>query len=202
MESRSLKNKSQLIIFYRNPELGKVKTRLAAQIGDAKAFSIYLLLADHTRSITEKLLMHKTLFYSDHIDKKDNWSNKKYKKHVQSGKDLGAKMANSFEVGFIAGYKSICIIGSDCFELTSNIITEAFLKLQTHDVVIGPARDGGYYLLGMNKLNPELFYNKHWSSDTVLSSTLDDLKILGLDFWQLKTLNDVDEEKDLPADFR
>ena len=202
MESRSLKNKSLLIIFYRNPELGKVKTRLAAQIGDAKAFSIYLLLADHTRAITEKLPMHKALFYSDHIDKKDNWSNKKYKKNVQSGKNLGDKMMNSFEVGFTAGYKPICIIGSDCFELTSNIIEEAFLKLQTHDVVIGPARDGGYYLLGMNKLHPELFYNKHWSSDTVLSSTLDDLKILGLDFWQLKTLNDVDEEKDLPADFR
>jgi rSAM/selenodomain-associated transferase 1 len=202
MESRSLKNKSLLIIFYRNPELGKVKTRLAAQIGDAKAFSIYLLLADHTRRITEKLPVHKVLFYSDHIDKKDNWSNRKYKKHVQAGKDLGDKMMNSFEAGFTSVYKSICIIGSDCLELTEKIIEDAFLKLKTHDTVIGPARDGGYYLLGLNKLYPQLFQNKNWSTDTVLSSTLDDFKTLGLDFWQLKTLNDVDEEKDLPADFR
>ena len=202
MESRSLKNKSLLIIFYRNPELGKVKTRLAAQIGDAKAFSIYLLLADHTRRITEKLPVHKALFYSDHIDKKDNWPNRKYKKHVQSGKDLGDKMMNSFEAGFTAGYKSICIIGSDCLELTGKIIEEAFVKLKNHDAVIGPARDGGYYLLGMTKLYPHLFQNKNWSTDTVLSSTLDDFKTLGLDFWELKPLNDVDEEIDLPAHFR
>jgi len=202
MESRSLKNKSLLIIFYRNPELGKVKTRLAAQIGDAKAFSIYLLLADHTRRITEDLSVHKALFYSDHLDKKDNWSNKKYKKHVQSGKDLGEKMMNSFDTGFTAGYQSICIIGSDCLELTAKIIEEAFLKLKTHDAVIGPARDGGYYLLGINKLYPQLFQHKNWSTDAVLSSTLDDFKSLRLDFWELKPLNDVDEERDLPAHFR
>jgi rSAM/selenodomain-associated transferase 1 len=202
MDSRSSKGKSLLIIFYRNPELGKVKTRLAAQIGDAKAFSIYLLLADHTLRITEKLPVHKALFYSDHIDTKDNWSNRKFKKHVQAGTELGERMMHAFEFGFDAGYHSICIIGSDCLELTPKLIEEAFLHLKTYDAVVGPARDGGYYLLGMNKLHRSLFQNKNWGSDTVLSTTLDDFKKLGLDFWELTPLNDVDEARDLPADFR
>lgn len=201
MDFPKIEDQPLLIIFYRNPELGKVKTRLAATLGDAKAFSIYLLLADHTRRITVDLLIHKAVFYSHHIDIRDGWSEEKYQKHVQSGDDLGDRMMHSFETGFNAGYKSICIIGTDCLELTSTIIEEAFLKLQTHDVVLGPAHDGGYYLMGMNKLYPSLFKNKTWGTPTVLMRTLKDLKTLDLNFWQLCHLNDVDEEKDLPAGF-
>ena len=195
------KDQSLLIIFYRNPEVGKVKTRLAATLGDVKALSIYLLLVKHTRKVTETLPVHRALFYSDHVDTADSWSNETYQKYLQSGKDLGEKMMHSFEVGFNAGYKSICIIGTDCLELTSEIIEEAFHKLQTHDAVLGPAMDGGYYLLGMNQLHSSLFNNKNWSTHTVLPSTLRDFKTLGLKFWQLKTLNDVDEQKDLPDNF-
>ena len=111
-------------------------------------------------------------------------------------------MMRAFEDGFAAGYTSICIIGSDCLELTPKIIEEAFLHLKTYDAVIGPAHDGGYYLLGMNKLYPPLFQNKKWGSDTVLSNTLDDFKTLGLDFGELIPLSDVDEERDLPAHFK
>jgi rSAM/selenodomain-associated transferase 1 len=202
MPFKKFKDESLLIIFYRNPELGKVKTRLAATIGDAKAFSIYLLLAEHTRSITEDLDISKALYYSEYIDQNDGWLNNKYKKHLQVGADLGERMANAFNDGFNNGYKSICIIGTDCFELRSSMITEAFRRLLTHDIVIGPAQDGGYYLLGMNHLHSTIFKNKVWSTNTVLTDTLHDIKLQGLSCWQLQPLRDVDEEKDLPAHFR
>ncbi len=202
MGIRKSKEESLLIIFYRNPELGKVKTRLAATLGDAKAYSIYLLLSEHTRSITEKLSMPKALYYSDFIDDNDSWLDEKYQKHLQQGHDLGERMINAFRDGFKNGYKSICIIGTDCLELTPPVINEGFRKLHIHDIVIGPAHDGGYYLLGMNYLHPALFQNKSWSTSSVLTETLHDIKLQGLTYWQLDTLNDVDEEKDLPAQFK
>ena len=202
MSLQKFKDESLLIIFYRNPELGKVKTRLAATLGEAKAFSIYLLLSEHTISITEKLDVHKALYYSEFVDHQDNWPPDKFQKHLQSGKDLGEKMTNAFQQGFTNGYKSICIIGTDCLELTSQIINEAFRKLLTHDIVLGPATDGGYYLLGMNSLHASLFNEKEWGTNTVLANTLHDIKLLGLNLFELETLNDIDEEKDLPLQFR
>jgi uncharacterized protein len=201
MPISKVKRESLLIIFYKNPKLGKVKTRLASSIGDAKAFSIYLLLAEHTRKITEHLGVHKVVFYSDYIDLDDSWSQDVYQKRLQMGADLGERMENAFRLGFNEGYKSICIIGTDCLELTRNVIEDAFRKLLTHDIVIGPANDGGYYLLGMNYLCNKLFQNKQWSTSTVLADTVADTRMLGLTSWQLETLTDVDEEKDLPQHF-
>lgn len=190
--------KNLLIIFYRNPELGKVKTRLAATVGDAKALAIYLALTTHTRMISESLSMDKIVFYSHHVDTEDNWSNAHYLKQVQHGNDLGERMRNAFQYGFQSGYDSICIIGTDCFELTSNILCNAFERLLSNDTVIGPAHDGGYYLLGMKTIYPEFFSNKIWSTDTICELTLSDIKKRDLSYELLPTLHDVDEEKDLP----
>lgn len=202
MPKRKFQQDSLLIVFYRNPEPGKVKTRLAASIGEAKAYSIYLLLCEHTRNITENLPMQKTLYYSDFVDTDDIWSKDVYRKFLQSGADLGERMETAFRTGFSSGFKSICIIGTDCLELSGKIITEAFRKLLTHDVVIGPAVDGGYYLLGMNRLHPALFRNKSWSTDNVLAQTLYDIRLLGLRCWQLEVLNDIDRVEDLPLNFK
>lgn len=194
--------KSLLIIFYRNPEPGKVKTRLAATLGDPAALAIYLYIVAHTKSITKKLGVDKAIFYSHYIDTEDNWDNADYQKHLQSGEDLGERMFNAFRDGFQSGYRSICIIGTDCLELTTEIIEEAFDRLQTNDCVIGPARDGGYYLLGMNTPHAAFFQNKLWSTSSVYASTLSDFKLLGLKFFNLPVLTDVDEEKDLPEDLK
>ncbi len=202
MSKQQIPNESLLIIFYRNPELGKVKTRLAASIGDAKAYAIYLLLAQHTRSITQDLPQNKALYYSDYIDTEDAWSNNRFQKFLQSGEDLGEKMENAFKAGFNFGYKSICIIGTDCLDLTGQIISEAFRQLLSHDVVIGPAVDGGYYLLGMNYLHEALFKNKKWSTESVLTNTLDDAEVSGLSVFQLQVLNDIDRIEDLPLRFK
>jgi uncharacterized protein len=194
--------KSLLIIFYRNPKTGKVKTRLAATLGNERALEIFGRLCDHTKAITQSLPFDKIVFYTDSIDLMDIWSNATYLKALQEGEDLGDRMRNAFAAGFDTGYDSICIIGTDCFELTGELILEAFNTLRSTDAVIGPARDGGYYLLGMNEPHPELFRDKQWSTDSVLRDTLLDLQSLGLRYVKLKQLSDVDTEDDLPDEFR
>jgi uncharacterized protein len=190
-----------LLIFYKNPELGKVKTRLAATIGEEKALAIYLALVKHTREITEHLACDKLVCYADFIDTEDAWSNQFYKKELQRGRDLGARISGAFENGFGKGYKSVVIIGTDCPELTSVAIEAAFHQLGNHDAVLGPAEDGGYYLLGTRAFYPRLFQNKIWSSSTVARDTLADLSQLKLSVQLLPTLSDIDEEKDLKGFF-
>ncbi|HMG93958.1 MAG TPA: TIGR04282 family arsenosugar biosynthesis glycosyltransferase [Chryseolinea sp.] len=195
-------SKQLLIIFYRNPQLGKVKTRLAAELGDSQALAIYLYLASYTRTITETITVDKVVFYSDYIDNEDNWSNSGYLKHIQEGSDLGDKMRNAFKYGFDKGYNSICIIGTDCFELSSSIISNAFEALTVSDAVIGPAKDGGYYLLGMNSLHEQLFRNKSWSTNSVFKDTLGDFKAAAIKFYELPELSDIDKASDLPRELR
>jgi len=193
--------KNLLIIFYRNPELGKVKTRLAKTLGDEKALAIYLKLSSHTKAVTENLAIDKVVYYSNFVDTEDVWLNTSFHKKLQNGTDLGEKMQNAFAQEFNNGYERICIIGTDCLELSKDIMQQAFDQLGCHDAVIGPAKDGGYYLLGMKKQMPELFENKTWSSDTVAADTIQNLKDLRASFAQLPILSDVDEETDLPLHF-
>jgi len=187
--------KDLLIIFTRNPELGKCKTRLAATVGDKVALNIYKFLLDHTKSITKGLHSRKWVCYSDCICKDDIWNNSVYEKKEQSGKDLGTRMANAFEEGFKAGHEKIIIIGSDMYDLNENDLMEAFKVLHHHDYVIGPAIDGGYYLLGMKVLNSVLFINKNWGSNTVLETTLQDLK--NENYGLLAPKNDIDYFEDI-----
>ncbi|MDF1518193.1 MAG: TIGR04282 family arsenosugar biosynthesis glycosyltransferase [Lutibacter sp.] len=184
-----------LIIFTRNPELGKVKTRLAATIGDEKALEVYKHLLLHTKSETKLLACDKFVFYDTSIIENDIWPETIYQKKIQSGEDLGEKMYQAFELLFSLGYKNCLIVGSDLFDLKKEIIDAAFQKLQENDVVIGPAEDGGYYLLGLKKLNSALFKNKDWGTSTVLTDTLKDLNSQSV--FLMETLNDIDTFEDL-----
>jgi uncharacterized protein len=188
-----------LIIFTKNPIPGKVKTRLAATVGKDKALKIYKQLIQYTIELTNQLPIPKFLYYSDSIDLNDNWSNSLYKKMLQSGAGLGEKMKNAFSDLFDQGYDKVLIIGTDCPELSPGIINAAFDKLNNHDVVIGPARDGGYYLLGMKKLYPVLFQDISWSTDQVLHQTLSACVDSGLSNLLLDELSDIDNEEDLIA---
>jgi rSAM/selenodomain-associated transferase 1 len=187
--------KELLIIFTRNPELGKCKTRLAATVGDRAALNIYNFLLDHTKNITKGLKITKWVCYFNGIWKNDIWNNPVYEKKEQSGKDLGARMANAFKEGFKAGHEKIIIIGSDMYDLNENDIMNAFNILDRHDYVIGPAIDGGYYLLGMKVFNTTLFNNKTWGTDTVLEATLQDLK--NKNYSLLAPKNDIDYFEDI-----
>lgn len=193
-----MKSTRLLLIFYRNPELGKVKTRLAKTVGDVHALSYYQRLAHHTREVTRHLKADRAVWYSHKIDASDEWSADQYTKQLQQGDDLGKKMAHAFAWGFANGYQSICIIGTDCYELTTGLLEQAFQHLETREAVIGPARDGGYYLLGMNTFRPDYFQNKAWSTDTVAKDTIADFQRMSVLYNTLATLTDVDEEKDLP----
>lgn len=189
---------SLLIIFVRNPVPGKVKTRLAATIGPDKALAVYRQLLQHTREITRPLAMDKAVFFSDNLLGSDDWEEEHYQKQVQQGGDLGERMARAFQVAFDQGYRHVGIIGSDCYELTTDILRQAFRLLGAEkDLVLGPSTDGGYYFLGMSRFWPSLFRNKAWSSPTVLSETLADAARLQLNCALLPELTDVDEEKDL-----
>lgn len=193
-----LLSKNLLMIFVRNPELGKVKTRLAKTVGDEKALEIYTNLLKHTREVAMLCAAEKAVFYSHFIDDYDNWSNVSFQKYIQEGgADLGLRMLNAFRLGFEKGYEKVVIIGSDCLQLTENNLNEAFFALDKNDVVIGPATDGGYYLIGMKQVQEEFFDNKKWSTENVFLDTLLDVEKLGLTYQLLDTLSDIDLEEDL-----
>ncbi len=186
-----------VLIFAKNLIYGEVKTRLAATAGKDVAFSVYEKLLQYTKEITENINADKIVFYSNNIEEQDFWNSNIFKKHLQSGIHLGERMQNAFAYAFENGYREVLIIGTDCFELTSSIIDIAFSKLKHYDVVIGPATDGGYYLLGIKSIYPLLFENIEWSTNTVFEKTIAACNQLSLRYYVLPQLNDVDEEKDL-----
>lgn len=190
-------SEKSLLIFVKNPEKGKVKTRLAETMGPEKALKIYQKLLRITHKITKPLECDCQVWYSSFIDKNDIWEQSKYEKRLQSGKNLGERMKKAFRQDFEDGYEKAIIIGSDCAELTSEIIKKAFRSLDNKEVVIGPARDGGYYLLGMSSFYPELFDGIKWSTPTVCEKTIDKVENLGLSLQLMPTLNDIDTEQDL-----
>jgi rSAM/selenodomain-associated transferase 1 len=188
-------SKKALIIFTRNPELGKVKTRLAKSVGDESALNIYKFLLKHTVEITEKLNVDKYVFYSENIHRDDIWNPDIFRKKLQSGNDLGERMQNAFSEMFGLGYEKVMIVGSDIYELQQKDIENAYDALETTPFVIGPATDGGYYLLGMKELNSEIFQNKDWGTTTVLEATLKDLT--SGKYVLLEERNDVDYYEDI-----
>lgn len=189
--------KELLIIFTKNPEIGKVKTRLAQSVGEDKALSVYQKLLWHTHESVTDLTMDKCIAYSDYINQQDIWEHDKFNKCLQSGSDLGSRMHNVFVDNFRNSYDRICLIGSDIFELTPSIIEQAFRDLHNHDLVIGPATDGGYYLIGMNYPLPELFANIPWGTGQVLDKTLYQAGKQSMRIAQLPTLNDIDTIEDI-----
>ncbi|OIR01350.1 guanylyl transferase CofC like protein [mine drainage metagenome] len=189
--------KQALIIFTKNLIYGQVKTRLAATVGNDMALTVYQRLLQHTAAITHHLPLNKIIFYSNSLVEKDIWNNDVYKKQLQSGIDLGERMQNAFLSAFKEGNSEVAIIGTDCLELTSAIILNAFENLKNNDVVIGPAQDGGYYLLGMKQTHPQLFQNISWSTDEVLKQTLSVCNNLNLSVYLLPQLSDIDNENDL-----
>lgn len=186
-----------LIIFAKNEAYGKVKTRLAATVGRDKALHAYQQLLSYTASVTEALTMDKFVFYAAYIPSDDVWNKDVFQKKIQKGDDLGARMSQAFDFVFEIGYEEVVLIGTDNPELTSNHINAAFEALKDHELTLGPAVDGGYYLIGMRKSNPSLFEHISWSTNQVLMQTLHQAVNSSLTFFLLPTLQDVDEAADL-----
>ena len=190
-----MKNTQALIVFQKNGILGKVKTRLAATLGDQAALDIYRKLISITHEeIRELSKTDVHLFFSENNEIPGVAF--PYEAHIQEGNDLGEKMANAFEKLFLRGYKKILIIGTDCPWLKKEHLEEAFKSLDSHKVVFGPAMDGGYYLLGMKEPRPELFSGIPWSTDKVLQLSIEKLQSQGVSFDFTDQLSDVDTAED------
>lgn len=189
-------NRPTLLIFIKNPELGKAKTRLAQSVGPERALKIYEALLQHTRQLALAVDARRLLFYSAYIDEEDLWAKEDFTKYLQVAGGLGERMTAAFAQAFAAGGGPVLIIGSDCAQLTPAIVEQGLQSLETHDFVIGPAEDGGYYLIGMRAFHPEVFQNITWSTEEVLPQTL---AIIGSQKWShhlLPVLSDIDYEED------
>jgi len=185
-----------LIIFVKNPVIGKVKTRLAKSIGQQEAMNVYLRLLDYTRQSVKNVNASIYIYYSDRIETGDLWPTATHNKALQSGSDLGERMLNAFEEVLKQHSKAV-LIGSDCPEINAEIINAAINSLSTHDCCIGPSHDGGYYLIGMKKAYPPLFRNIEWSQPSVYQYTIRKMASSRLSRHELPILHDLDDQEDL-----
>ena len=192
-------NTSLLLVFTRNATLGKVKTRLAASIGDAEALKVHKALMQQTIENIFQCACDKVVYYSEAIDAHDLFLKNGFRQEVQSGEDLGARMKSALTDEFLHGYTSIVMIGTDCPELDEASISHAFKQLEVKDLVVGPALDGGYYLLGLSAMHAELFEGIAWSTSSVLSDTVQIAERLSLSMAFTSEKRDIDTLADLTS---
>jgi len=186
--------KELVIVFVKNIKLGKVKTRLAQTIGNQAASEVYNELVHVTEKATSNLKADIRVYFSDAVVD-TLWQGQT--KTVQNGTDLGERMQNAFLDGLNDDYKNIVLIGSDLPDISNEHINAGLKALNNTDVVFGPAKDGGYYLIGMSRLHHMIFDDKPWSQSNLLAVTLDDLKKNNLSYTLLEPLNDIDTYQDL-----
>ena len=187
---------TKLIVFLKNPELGKVKTRIAKSCGEKEALEIYQKLIKHTLDVAKKSDLKVELCFSDRIESEELFSIHDFDKTIQIGSDLGERMHNAFVDSHNGNNESTIIIGSDCLQLTANHLKEASEALNSKDVVLGPANDGGYYLIGLKEPFEKLLKGKKWSHQNVLNDALEIIKSAGLNFHLLEKLSDIDTYDD------
>jgi rSAM/selenodomain-associated transferase 1 len=183
--------KEALIVFVKKPVEGKVKTRLAKGVGHAEAVRIYNKLLSKTEKVIAPLSQDVFIF----SDVKFKGYFEDYPWHLQEGVNLGVKMYNAFEAVFALGYDKVSIIGSDCFELTTEIIQEVYRNPK--EAVIGPSADGGYYLLALKRNHLSIFDKIDWSTEKVFEQTKKQLQSVEMNYDLLLTLTDIDDLEDL-----
>jgi rSAM/selenodomain-associated transferase 1 len=190
----------ELIIFGREPVPGKVKTRLAASVGDAAATQLYraflLDTIDRVRPLTEEVRVFMAMAAGrshSGLEFPTPWP----EIFPQVGEGLGQRMHNAFSDSFDRGFKSVCLIGSDTPTLPTGLIRRAFEEVRPGVVVLGPSEDGGYYLIGLASPQIELFQGVRYGTDRVLRDTCRIAERVGLEVTLLGTWYDVDDADDL-----
>ncbi len=184
-----------LIIFCKPLIPGMVKTRLAHDIGPEKACDIYRKLCEHTRNIAQEWGGKVAVFHHSLPKEIQLWKQADWDQQLQSGANLGERMQHAFVWAFAQGAKKVCIIGSDLATLHINDLEEAFSALHKNEVVWGPATDGGYYLLGLQKIEPLLFSDLPWSQPSLLQQSQQ--RLPNHRHYSLRTQNDIDTLADL-----
>ncbi len=203
--SQSLSENPQngLVIFSRYPEPGRTKTRMIPVLGAIGAADLQHQMTEHTLNIvnqwTAQSSVNVFLFYTGgNLALMKNWLRDQYGYVKQGGGDLGERMKEAFAWSFQANLKKVMIIGIDCPDLTPAILQQGLEQLETHDLVLGPALDGGYYLIGAKQLIPELFKDIPWGTSEVLAKTKAIAAQCHLTTAFLAPLADVDRPEDLP----
>jgi len=202
MIRRSMKLDDRCLLFFvKYPEKGKVKSRLAAVIGDDSAAGVYKnLVAQMLSTVKEGSFPLYICFFPKNAQKPiKNWLGREYRYIPQNGKDLGERMRNGFIDGFAMGYKRVVLIGSDIPDLPMKSIEEAFKSLKEMDAVIGPAYDGGYYLIGFKDktFSPQVFEGIAWETKNVFDETMKKLKRFRRTVHTLPYQRDIDTVDDL-----
>ena len=192
-----------LIIFAREPVPGRVKTRLAASIGERAAAELYETMLQDVLKASQLLSDVKTVVFWDCEEESLPLLAERYRCHSrrQSQGDLGGRMQTAFEELFAEGFEACCIIGSDAPDLPVASIADAFDALATRqaDVVYGPSSDGGYYLLGLRRIIPPLFLDIAWGTPRVLQQSLAAAERVGAQVVLLPEWYDIDTLEDLNA---
>lgn len=191
-----------LVVFARAPALGEVKTRLAAEVGDATALAIYRRLAEQVLSAVQANGRYSiTVAFAPGSARRAmrEWLGTSVALRPQTSGDLGTRMAGAIADAIAAGAERVVVIGTDCPQVTAAVVMEAFGRLDAADVVLGPAADGGYYLIGMARLHSLLFDDVPWSSPDTLRITLESARRAGLSVALLEERRDIDTAEDWRA---
>lgn len=199
----------RLIVFTRYPQPGAAKTRLIPALGAEGAAALQRQMTEHTLTQVQKLIHLRpvgveiwfavTASAEANRQQMQDWLGTTWVYQPQPDGDLGARMAKAFQSAFTSGMTRVVTIGTDCPRLDAEKLAQAFETLQDADLVLGPAADGGYYLIGLRRFVPELFAGIAWSTETVLSQTIEIAQRLELSVTCLETLTDIDRPADLPV---
>jgi uncharacterized protein len=190
-----------LILFVKWPQKGKVKSRLSVALDEDTILDLYTcFVEDLLHTVKESGIRPVITFYpSDEGESVRNWLGSEYRYVPQMGDELGERMKNAFLRAFAQGYSRVVLIGSDFPDLPAEIINGAFVSLNDHDAVIGPAEDGGYYLIGFRNdaFSPRIFDDIPWSTASVFARTMEILRGEGCDVHQLRFWRDIDRPEDI-----
>ena len=196
------KNSERVILFTRYPEPGKVKTRLVPALGPEGSCALHRQMTEGTVKQLQKLFFLRPVSIEIRYDGGNQglmqeWLGSDWHFSTQGPDPLGLRLERAFQEAFQAGFHRVVLIGSDCPGLTRLLLEKALNHLAHHDLVLGPARDGGYYLIGMGRILRPLFVDIPWGTETVCHKTLEIAREMGLNVVLLETLDDIDRPEDL-----
>lgn len=195
------KKNDQLALFAKYWQPGKVKTRLAAKIGEIAASEVYLAFLTHLLHKLKDSGDQRTVFFAppECGPEFEKLVEQRWTLSPQSSGGLGERLVHCSQSAFQTQSSTarIVIIGSDCLDVDEALIQQAFNALDENQIVLGPSHDGGYYLIGMSEYLPGVFEDIAWSTESVLAQTQRRIRDLNLSCFQLPTLNDIDEVDDL-----
>jgi uncharacterized protein len=201
-ESARKVTEQRLIIFTRFPKTGQSKTRLIPALGAEGAAQLQRRLTHNALREAEACARTSRTDLEIQFEGADeramsHWLGDRFSFCHQAGADLGRRMCAAFDKAFKEGCQSVVLLGADCPDLNVSILSQALAALREYPVVLGPATDGGYYLVGLRQPLPELFSGPVWGSDSVLADSLVIIKKAGLAHSLLEPLSDIDRPEDL-----